>query len=226
MKKIIFATTLLITSICLSAQKNKDLKPFTGIAVAGNIKVELVPTQGQTKIEYTVIKGDENNFKIENENTVLKLSVENNWLGMSDTKIEAKVYYNTLNKVKTGAGASLKGASKLNAETMEISASSGSRLEVIIDSKNTNISSSSGSSIYISGTSAEGNISVSSGASAKCPNLIFDDVNASASSGASAEINVKNSLTAKASSGGSVSYDGNPQTVNKNRSSGGSISKN
>ena len=51
-----------------------------------------------------------------------------------------------------------------------------------------------------------------------------EEVTTEASSGANINVNVTGKLTAKASSGGDIDYEGSPTDINKDTSSGGSVS--
>jgi hypothetical protein len=66
----------------------------------------------------------------------------------------------------------------------------------------------------------------SSGSSINAKELKTVSARAKASSGANIDVNVTGKLTANASSGGDIDYEGSPETVDKNTSSGGSVSGN
>jgi hypothetical protein len=225
MKKILFTLVIVAYTIIAMGQKSQTLEKFTGISTSGDIKVMLINTSGKPRIEYTVVKGEEENFSIAVQNETLKLTTKNsNWI--TNTKIEAKVYYNSLNKVSTSAGSSVQAESKISSPSMSLSASSGSALKLDVASQNTSISASSGATIKLMGTAGNGSVSVSSGGSINSNELTFSTINATASSGGYASFSVTDELVANTSSGGSISYTGEPKKVTKNKStSGGSINK-
>ena len=66
----------------------------------------------------------------------------------------------------------------------------------------------------------------SSGSSIDADELTCIEAYANASSGANINVNVSDKLTASASSGGDIDFEGNPKNVNKDTSSGGSVSGN
>ena len=78
----------------------------------------------------------------------------------------------------------------------------------------------------IEGKTTKLSASSSSGSSINASNLKTIDAYAKASSGAQIDLNVSGELRAKASSGGDIDYEGNPTTIDKDTSSGGSVSSN
>ena len=85
---------------------------------------------------------------------------------------------------------------------------------------------SSGSDVRIKGTTINHTASASSGSSIDAFALKSDHANASASSGASINIYASIKMDGKATSGADIDFKGNPAAINKETSSGGSISMN
>jgi hypothetical protein len=214
-----------IFSLVLFSQSTQKAEQFTSLSISGNINVTILPTTGEAKVEYEIIKGDKEDFKIEVKENTLRLKAGSMW-GKSRTKVKATVYYNEMNSISASAGSSLKNSSLLNTDFFSLSASSGANVDLILNCNSTDISASSGTSISLTGKGGVGSITASSGASVNARDLILSEASVTSSSGASISIHVTNSLTANASSGGSISYKGEPKSVTKNRSvSGGSVSK-
>jgi len=113
----------------------------------------------------------------------------------------------------------------VTSETIDMDSSSGSSLKATVKAETLDASASSGSNTKISGTANKATVDVSSGANISAKELTAIDCTASASSGGGVTITVTNQLDGRASSGGSVGYWGNPSQVDKNTSSGGSVSK-
>ena len=84
--------------------------------------------------------------------------------------------------------------------------------------------SSSGADIDIYGKTEQFSANASSGSHIDADELEATDVYATVSSGANIDVNVSGKLTANASSGGDIDFEGNPTNVNKDTSSGGSVS--
>ena len=207
------------------SQNTQKVGDFIGLSVSGNLIVTLIPTNGDLKVIYDVIKGDEEDFEIQVVDKTLRLKIKNTY-GRSRTKVEAKVYYKAINTISVSAGSSLSNEQILKTEYLTLSASSGSNTRLSVSSNAMTVSASSGTSVQLSGNGGSGTMSASSGASINAKELIFDDLTVSSSSGASISAHVKDAITASASSGGSISYKGDPKSVTKSKSSsGGSVSK-
>jgi len=226
MKKVSFLVVFsFIFPLFLFSQNTQKVEQFKGLSISGNIHVTIVPTTGEGKVEYEIIKGDKEDFKIEVKEHTLRLKAGSMW-GKSRTKVKATVYYKDMNSISASAGSSLRNSSLLHTDFFSLSASSGANVDLMLNCNSTSISASSGTSISLTGKGGSGSIAASSGASVSARDLIFSEASVTSSSGASISTHVTNSLTANASSGGSISYKGEPKSVTKNRSmSGGSVSK-
>ena len=112
-------------------------------------------------------------------------------------------------------------------EIKALSASSGSEVvgKSIVKSEDLSLSTSSGSEIKIRGKASNFIGKASSGSEISAEKLEVISATAQASSGAEIKIAVKENLDAKASSGGSIRYAGDPQILNANKSSSGSVKK-
>lgn len=227
MKPIIFTILFISNQFISFSQKTVTVPAFESISVSGNITAKLVKGSSP-KIEYTVKKGDAEDFKytVKNNKLVLEIKSSGSWFWNSNkTKIDAIVYYTELNEIKTSAGSYLSSSDKIVSNDMEVGASSGSRLEVGISCKTATISASSGSAIDLTGSVVDsGKFDASSGSSIEADGLSVGKVDADASSGASIEVWPLQNLTADASSGASIRYKGKPGgLVDIDKSSGGSV---
>jgi len=197
---------------------------FEKLSVSKGWKVEL-------------IRAEENNIHISASKNLIPLFkytlAENHLQINSKKKINnlqesvIRVYHTKpLIYYSTESGSQLISNEKVIGENITINTSSGSNLELNIKSKNTNISCSSGSLITLKGTSINLKANASSGSSLEAENLSVKSAELDVNSGANIEIDVKQSIEAKASSGGSITYSGNPSKKKIKQSiSGGEISK-
>ena len=222
-KYIISAIALFVISIHLFSQTTEKVAPFKGLSVSGNIEVNIVPSADEGKVEYEILKGDKEDFKIEVKENTLRLKAGKMY-GMSKTKVKATVYYNQLQSLSVSAGATLSNNSTLSAESFSLSASSGGSVKIMLSANTINVSASSGASVSLNGKGDLGTFSASSGASVKGQDFVLSEATASSSSGAGITLHVTDQLTASSSSGGTIKYKGAPKKVTKNKSvSGGSV---
>ena len=97
-------------------------------------------------------------------------------------------------------------------------------MKIYVNAEEVTTEASSGANINVYGKSTTFSGRASSGSGIDADELESVDAYTKASSGANINVNVTGKLTAKASSGGDIDYEGNPTSVNKDTSSGGSVS--
>ncbi len=126
--------------------------------------------------------------------------------------------------LETSSGADLITKNLIKGRNIDLNASSGSSLEIIeLKAEKVTADASSGADIKVAGDTKSLYGHASSGSDIKARNLNTKICEANASSGAGITINVSESLTAKASSGGNIHYTGDA-TVEHKKSSSGSVS--
>lgn len=213
---------------------------FTKVRVSTGI--ELIIDQGN-EVSLTV-EADENLHEIiitEVEDGKLKIYTEKNIWKSASKKVYLTV--NTLEELKASSGSSIKTSNELNATNLIVGSSSGASVNLEIKAVNLNSKtssgasanldvnatnvvsdSSSGSTMKIKGETSTHETNASSGSSINAYRLVSKNVTAKVSSGASISVYASENINGRASSGGSISFEGDPKTVTKNTSSGGSIS--
>src|SRR5690606_20431166 len=100
-----------------------------------------------------------------------------------------------------------------------------SEMNVTVESDTISLETSSGSEQNIKGKALKLYATSSSGSSINANELLANDVSAQSTSGSSIEVHSILNIDGKASSGSSINYKGNPKIVNKEESSGGSVSR-
>ncbi|KAB7531124.1 DUF2807 domain-containing protein [Flagellimonas olearia] len=126
--------------------------------------------------------------------------------------------------LESSSGADLIVQNVIEAQKIELDASSGSDLQVELVADEISAEASSGADIKISGKANMLYADASSGSDIKASELTTKTCNADASSGADISVNVTESLIADASSGADISYTGEA-SVQKKKSVSGSIHK-
>lgn len=197
---------------------------FEKLSVSKGWKVELIKAE-ENKIYISASKNLVPLFKYTSAENHLQIDSKKKINNLQESVI--RVYHTKpLIYYSTKSGSQLISKEKVITENITINTSSGSNLELNIKSKNTNISCSSGSLITLKGTSINLKANASSGSSLEAENLSVKNADLVVSSGANIEIDVRKSIEAKVSSGGSITYSGNPSKKKIKQSiSGGEISK-
>lgn len=194
---------------------------FDRIEVGQGIEV-YITQDSKTSV---VVNADENLqrlIKTEVRNGVLKISSKRNI-----RRAKAKRVYlsmETIKGIKATSGSDVVTENTITADTFDAHTSSGADMTIEVNAETINTSSSSGADLKITGSTNYHTAKASSGASIKAYGLQSKNVIVKVSSGADIDIYASKSLKAKASSGGDIDYKGNPEKVDKKRSSGGSIS--
>ena len=166
----------------------------------------------------------------ENILELLSIKVENNKLSISFKKNVGKVtkkdiYLSCpkLISIAVSSGAEVTSVNQFATVALDLSASSGSELDLNILAESVEIDASSGADVDLEGKSNTLKASASSGSDIEADKLICNTVVADASSGASIDVYASKSINAEASSGASIECEGNPEKVNIEKSSGGSV---
>lgn len=204
----------------LAQESRKVTNDFTVVSASEGIMVYV--TQAK---EFSIeVEADENIIDLigtDIKDGKLRIhAIEN--IGRATKKVHVSLP--EVSALESSSGAHLTSKNTIEAERLDLDASSGAIFEVEIDASEVNIDASSGANIKVSGKSDTAEIDASSGANIKAKELLSKVCDASASSGANLGVNASETLTAKASSGGNIGYKGNP-TVSKSKAIGGSIHK-
>ncbi len=130
-----------------------------------------------------------------------------------------------IKSLTTAASAEIKSKDIVKAnEKMVLKASSGSNINIKVDVPFISGEASSGAEINCAGKTKEVKGESSSGSTINFSKLQAETVNATVSSGASISLFASIGIVANASSGGRITYKGGATSVQKNVSSGGSVS--
>ena len=225
MNKILSIVVALLVSTSGFAQETqtRNIGQFTGVKVAEGIDVYL-------------IKGDKESAKVEVYGTSIQnviTEVSGSYLkvhmrdGNYKGRIEAKVYvtYTKLDKLSASSAGNIYSQGVIKTSTLEVGSSSAGTIEIEVDAGEVEISASSAGEIEIKGTAKSLTADASSAGEIDAYDLEVESVVVEASSAGSIKVNVKDALSANASSGGSIRYRGNPSKSITNSSSGGSVKK-
>ena len=196
---------------------------FSGIKVSTGI--DLFISQGNTNA--ITVEADENLHDLiitEVKEGVLKIYTDKNiW------KSKARKVYVTIEKLsflKATSGSDVKSETIIKTNEISISATSGAAIEINVEAESVATSTTSGSDIKITGTTINHASNATSGSSIDAYDLKSDNAIAKATSSASINIYASKKMEGKATSGADIYLKGNPATINKEVSSGGSISMN
>jgi Putative auto-transporter adhesin, head GIN domain len=196
---------------------------FKKIKVSTGIKV--VVEQGPDRS--IVVEADDNimqHIVTKVENNVLIIKSDESYNATKTPVVNVKLPI--INGLNASSGSQILSTRILKSENIAIIASSGSQINIEVESDMITLESSSGSSIESSGKALKLETSASSGSEIDAKDLMANEVISQSSSGSSTSVYPILKLDAKANSGSSVSYYKVPKTLIKDESSGGSVSEN
>lgn len=196
---------------------------FTSIKAEKGLDVTLEQA-GQTNVSVVADDNVEKHIRTTVNNGVLNITCDiNNFINVESKKIVVKAP--SIQSVETSSGVSFNSKNTIKGHTISLKSSSGSSINMAIESDKAFCETSSGSTMIVSGKAIELETAASSGSSINAKKLLSNDITASASSGSSINVYPLVSLKADASSGGNVNYHNVPKNLNKQTSSGGAITK-
>jgi len=172
------------------------------------------------------VEADENLHDIiitEVKDGVLRISTEEN-ISYSKSK-KVMLSFKNVTKITATSGSDVYSTNTIVADNLELSTTSGSDMELDINTQVVDCSSTSGSDLRVSGTTNKLFASATSGSDIKAGNLKAKISEAKATSGADITLNTSEELYAKATSGADIKYYGNPEKVTKKDGVSGSVRK-
>ena len=195
-------------------------EPFSTIKAADGLDVYLT----QSDNESIIVEADENLQDLiltEVENGVLKIHTKQN-IGSATSK-KIKVSFKDISNIISTSGSDVYSTNTISTENLELKSTSGSDMELSVNTSVLHCKSTSGSDMRLSGTTTKLNAEATSGSDIKAADLIAESSHVKATSGADITVNTSEELIAKASSGGDVKYYGNPEKVDKSNNPSGSV---
>jgi hypothetical protein len=223
MKRLLIVALVALTGL-VHAQKseNRSVSSFKGVRAAEGIDVYLKKGDKEAvRVEVTGV--DLRDVITEVSGDYLKIHMEDG--NYRNKTVKVYVTYVEVDKLSASSAANIFSESIIKTRSLSVSASSAGTVDVQIDVDNFEASASSAGDVQVKGKAKSIDVSASSAGEVDAYELEAENVSAGVSSGGSAKVHAVKSIEARASSGGSVRYRGNPDRSNTNSSSGGSVKK-
>lgn len=202
--------------------------PFHAIDVSDGIELFLVAgTTDQLAVSLADQSYDDK-FKTEVVDGVLKIYYKRDQMKIpKGRKLNLKAYVSckNLDQLEASAGSSVHLPEGITVPKLSVKLTSGALMEGRVDIGDLRIVQNSGSVIQITGKSGSADLDLSSGATFKSPDFSTRACTAEASSGARIRIGIQDELVAKATSGGSIHYNGTGVIKDIKVNSGGVVKK-
>lgn len=226
MKRNVLSALLVVLPLLGLAQSSetRSLGSFKGVKSGEAIDVYLKKGDKESaKVE--VSDGNVGNVITEVSGSYLKIHLRENSFFRNNADVKVYVTYVTLDRISASSASNVFSDGVIRAESLDIQASSAADMELSVEANTVTVHASSAADVVLEGAAKSVSADASSSGDIDAYGLQAETANASSSSAGSIKLSVSSSLEAKASSGGSVRYRGNPMRTNTHSSSGGSVKK-
>ena len=225
MKKIIFLTAMTVSGTVCFSQKSetRNIEAFDKITAFGSVDIFLVKGNKETiKLESESV--DLSEVKVKQDGKTLKISVAE-MLFSSSREVKITLTYRELRGITLRAGASLNDTSFISGDKLEIIAGSGAVLNLKLKLNALQISVGQGADVTIEGKCTTQEVETSTGGLYNAYFLKCDSSYVKSNTGGLAKVSAVDLLDAYASTGGDISYRGNPPIKKEKTILGGSVEK-
>ncbi len=225
MKKIIFVLLSVALSATLAHSQVNEVRhfaDFTGVKVGQAIKLTLVP--GSENKAVIKAEGD-----IEAEDIKTDVSAGTLKIGLRgshrNVRVAITLTYKNLDRIEATTAAKVRNEKVLKTPELIIIVGTAAEAELVIDVDNLEVEVGQAGELVLSGMAQSQQVEVSTAGEYDGSDLEAGIARVEASSAGKARVLARERLTAAASSGATLTYYGNPQKVNLQSNSGGSIHK-
>jgi len=197
----------------------KSLLPFDEIILSGNVSALL-------------IEGDEENIDIKNDADRLDFYVEGKTLKVKATDlvkynktptVKVIITYKKLRGLRARAGASAYTQQPISGDQLDLKFSSGASGEIEVVQNSLEINVSEGGDLELQGKTDWQEIKVATGGTLSAYKLKAANSVVRANTGGSAKVMTTQSIDARANTGGSITYKGDPRKVQRKDGLSGTI---
>jgi len=185
-------------------------------------------------INVTLIEGDKEEVDVHIKNAEVgdvitevkkrKLIIKMKTKIYKDMAVQVYVTYKQLREIDAGSGATIDAENTIYAESLKLRAGTDSNLKLEVDVNNLEVNGSA-CKIEIEGTTKFQEVSIGTGGKYLAYELDSKEAYAKATLGSVVEVTVEDKISATAGSGGTVTYLGDPNKIEKKESTGGKIRK-
>jgi hypothetical protein len=222
-KKFSIGVALLLLYSFLPAQEalNRDLPAFSRLVAGDKVMVRLI--KGDRESVSIKTQGiDASAVKTEVTDRTLSLSIYGE--AFTKKKVLITLTYVKLDAITVNGGAEVSTVSLFKADTLTVELKSGGMLYLDADIGFLTGKVLEGAILTAEGYATEQDMVVATSGTLSAYELESDTVKVKASSGGKAKIFVEEKLDAEASSKGYISYKGTPAILNRNVTTGGTLS--
>ena len=220
----ILVAGLIITSSISKGQNNvvRALDHFSKIEVKNGILVQLIKSDKESAdIKTQEIQPSQVITEIKDGMLIFRTDKP----PFTKSKVMVKLYYKNVVLINGSGKSEISSSSLIKQDSLSIDLDSGAKAYLSLDIKYLKSELTEGALIAADGYAVKQDASVSTGATLSAFDLESDEIAIKVSANGKAKINVEKNLSADVSTGGYVSYKGNPAVKDINTSIGGKVEK-
>jgi hypothetical protein len=209
----------------------RDVDGFTEIAVSSGIDVSV--TQG-ANFAVEVEADDTDDIVTEVVGDTLRIYKDTGWkwysfgllsLFMDEGDMSASVTLPTLTRIRTTGGADVRGQGTFSGDNLELRSSGGGNISLDLNYQAIDVRSSGGSTMHLSGTATRGILSSSGGSRQDNEDLAIKEAELRSSGGSNLNVGLVEELSARASGGSDIRYEGDPRIRDIDESGGADVTR-
>jgi putative autotransporter adhesin-like protein len=219
---IIILITASVSVVSAQATETRSLDDFNRLSVGEAISVTLIPgNKNEAVLTSKNVKLTDVETQISGNR--LKIGLRHN--RNENVDVEIKLTYKSLEAISVSSAADVVTKGPVKSASLDITVSSAGNAELDIISNSIEVEVSSAAELRLEGKAESQRASVSSAGEYYAYDLDCEETYVRVSSAGSARVTATKEIDARASSGGTVKYKGDPDKVYVNSSSGGSAKK-
>lgn len=227
MKKNLLLTALFAAFVSLAnaGEINKAVDPFTTVVVTGNYKVTMIES---TEEKVVIVNTDENvtddKILITVEGGTLDIRIKGDTY-VKERMMDVTIYYKKVNQIDASRGARVTVNNLMKGDVITFDCASGGQVKAQIEAGTAKFKISKDGLINVTGSATVAEMEVSAGGTIVATQMTTESASAKVTTGGSIKVYASKKVTLTVFSGGTITYYGNPATVEESVKVGGTIEK-
>lgn len=220
MKRIVYVI-LLVTSFAFSQNEiTMNLGDFHTVKTYRGLQVELI----ESKESKAIIDGKKSSeVTIKNSNGVLKISLSISNTFSSDDVMVYLYYSKDIDVIDANEGSHIYSDAVVKQDKLEVNAQEAAKIKLKLEVGDLKVTTNTGGEIKLSGSVDNQSVKSNTGGIYKGERLDTKTTVVSSNTGGTAEVNATDKVDANASTGGTITIQGDPAEVKKKESLGGYV---
>lgn len=200
---------------------SEELSDFNEVKVFNGVEVELIPAK-ENRIEVTGHSKEKVKFELVENRLEIRLSLENIW---SDDNTRITVYFRSLQVIDANESSTVRLNREFTGGNMVFRAQEGASILARINATKASVKAVTGGQIHLRGEANGQEVEINTGGHYYGKDFETESTHVEITAGGRAEVQATEYCKATAKLGGTIQVFGNPKTLDRKTSLGGSISE-